>query len=154
MLQLQTNYSTINVRWAALQVQLDAYQLSPVTCRFTFPKLHTFSRLVSVFNKWEVRMTAGSLSPISEENSFSSRGKEVKRWVTCPLCDSGKSGDPVKWYHTSKEEEQGGEKEQQRGEGIEWVVLPPPHVVSPAHSNTVSPGQWKVEYLSDILMHK
>lgn len=78
-------------------------------------------------------MTAGSLSPISVEMSLSSRGKEVKRWATCPHCDFGKSGDPVKWYHTTKEEKQaweGGRKEQQRGVGIEWVVLPLPLCVS------------------------
>lgn len=59
-------------------------------------------------------MTAGSLRPTTGEISLSSRGKKVKRWATCPLRDSGKSGDPVKWYHTSKEEEQGGRRGEKR----------------------------------------
>lgn len=70
----------------------------------TFTKLHTFSRswfqsLIS--GRWEWRLAV--LTTHQGKFPFGSRGKRVRRWATCPLGDSGKSGDPVKWYHTSKE---------------------------------------------------
>lgn len=70
MLQLQTNYSAINVRWAALQAQLDAYQLSSVTWSFTFAKLNTFSRSWFQSDSWK------SSPSIKGEVCWGLRGKK------------------------------------------------------------------------------
>lgn len=110
MLQLQTNYSAINVRWAALQAQLDAYQLSSVTCSFTFAKLNTFS--MSWFQSLIIGGESDSWksSPsIEGEVCWVVRGKKVKGWVKCPLGDSGK------WYYKSRNGKGGKEKLKKNG---------------------------------------
>lgn len=38
------------------------------------------------------------------------------RWATCPHCDFRKSGDPVKWYHATKEEK----KEERKNSREVW----------------------------------
>lgn len=108
MLQLQTNYSAINVRWAALQVQLDAYRLPPATWRSLSlncapsPALRiSRSWLGGENDSWQFQPRI-RVKFLSVQEVEKSRGEQH-----CPLCDSEKSGDPVKWYHATTEENRG-----------------------------------------------